>query len=65
VTPGGKTVKNDNDFCELLLEEALVAVVPGGAFGDGGAIRISYAGKEAELIEGLRRMGDWVGTLKG
>lgn len=63
-TAGGKTVKDDVAFCELLLEEALVAVVPGGAFGDGGAIRISYAGKEAELVEGLKRMAAWIGDLR-
>lgn len=63
-TPGGKEIKDDVVFCELLLEEALVAVVPGGAFGDGGAIRISYAGKESELTEGLKRMKDWVGSLQ-
>ncbi len=63
-TPAGKVVKDDVAFCELLLEEALVAVVPGGAFGDGGAIRISYAGKESALAEGLRRMAEWVAGLR-
>jgi len=63
-TPGGKVVKDDVAFCELLLDEALVAVVPGGAFGDAGAIRISYAGKESALAEGLRRMAAWVAGLK-
>lgn len=63
-TPGGKEVRDDVAFCELLLEEALVAVVPGGAFGDAGAIRISYAGKENELAAGLKRMGEWIGSLK-
>lgn len=63
-TAGGKLVKDDVAFCELLLEEALVAVVPGGAFGDAGAIRISYAGKESELVEGLKRMAAWIGELK-
>lgn len=62
-TPGGKEVKDDVVFCELLLEEALVAVVPGGAFGDSGAIRISYAGKETELAEGLKRMAAWLKKL--
>jgi aspartate aminotransferase len=62
-TPGGKVVKDDVAFCELLLEEALVAVVPGGAFGDAGAIRISYAGKESELVEGLKRMKEWIKGL--
>lgn len=60
---GGKLVKDDVAFCELLLEEALVAVVPGGAFGDPNAIRISYAGKESALMEGLRRMQEWIAQL--
>lgn len=63
-TPSGKVVKDDVVFCELLLEEALVAVVPGGAFGDAGAIRISYAGKEAELVEGLKRLAGFIGGLR-
>ncbi|PZP40622.1 MAG: aminotransferase [Pseudomonas fluorescens] len=63
VTPGGKEVSNDVVFCEMLLEEALVAVVPGGAFGDDGAVRISYAGKEAELAEALVRMAAFVKSL--
>ncbi|TKW61862.1 MAG: aminotransferase class I/II-fold pyridoxal phosphate-dependent enzyme [Blastochloris viridis] len=62
-TPGGKVVRDDVAFCELLLEEALVAVVPGGAFGDSGAIRISYAGKEEALVKGLERMQQWIESL--
>ena len=39
--PNGKTIENDNDFAAYLLEEALVAVVPGIAFGAAGFFRIS------------------------
>ncbi|MCB9030463.1 MAG: pyridoxal phosphate-dependent aminotransferase [Deltaproteobacteria bacterium] len=46
----GKKINNSTDFCEFLLEQASVAVVPGGAFGDDAAFRISYAVSD-EVIE--------------
>jgi aspartate aminotransferase len=63
-TPAGAVIGDDVSFCQALLNEALVATVPGGAFGDAGAIRISYAGKEADLKKGLIRIADWLKTLK-
>lgn len=62
-TPAGVQITDDVSFCQALLNEALVAVVPGGAFGDAGAIRISYAGKDAALTEGLTRLANWLKTL--
>jgi aspartate aminotransferase len=64
VTPGGTRIETDEDFCSALLKEAKVAVVPGGAFGDDGAVRMSFAGKEAALVEGLRRLVGFVEGLK-
>ena len=52
----GKTLHDDVDFCEYLLNEAHVAVVPGSAFGAPGCIRLSYAASEAQLREAARRM---------
>ncbi len=48
------------EFCERLLAEKYVEVVPGDAFGASGAghVRISYAASMAELSEGIRRMGE-------
>lgn len=63
-TPAGSKITDDLSFCTALLNEALVAVVPGGAFGDAGAIRISYAGKGAELTEALQRMASFVAALQ-
>lgn len=63
-TPQGTLIADDVAFCTALLNEALVAVVPGSAFGDSGAIRISFAGKEAELREALGRMMQFVQSLK-
>ena len=42
-TPKGRKITNDTDFVEALLDEALVAVVQGTAFGLSPYFRISYA----------------------
>src|SRR3989338_2354683 len=49
---------NSIDFCQQLLKEQKVAVVPGNAFGKSGEgyIRISYASSFSNLREALRRM---------
>ena len=49
ITPDGKTIANSNDFAEYLLSKALVAVVPGIAFGAEGFFRISYATADSVL----------------
>lgn len=61
---GGVLLKDDVVFCQTLLAEEKVACVPGGAFGDAGAIRISYAGKPAELTEALVRLRRFVQGLR-
>jgi len=43
-------------FCEYLLEKALVAAVPGEAFGMAGHIRLSYAISDEDIHKGLDRM---------
>ena len=50
------------EFCERLLREEKVAVVPGSAFGECGEgyIRCSYAASLAELEEALKRMERFV-----
>jgi aspartate/methionine/tyrosine aminotransferase len=51
------------DFCRRLLIEAGVAATPGLDFDPGrGAttLRLSYAGAEADVAEGARRLGDWL-----
>lgn len=52
----GKTITNSMDFCEYLLDEALVSMVPGIAFGMDDHVRISYASSEAELREAVARI---------
>ena len=55
-TIGGTTIDSSLDFCNYILEEALVALVPGVAFGMDDHIRISYASSEAELKEAVKRI---------
>jgi aspartate aminotransferase len=55
-TPAGKTIEDDKDFCDYLLEQALVAAVFGKAFGMEGYFRISYATSEKLLVEAMARI---------
>lgn len=50
---------NSEDFCENLLKEEKVAVVPGNAFGNCGEgyIRCCYAASVANIEEAIERMG--------
>ncbi len=57
-TPAGKVIENDNDFAAYILEEALVAVVPGVAFGAPDFFRISYAASEEFLKNAMNRIAD-------
>jgi aminotransferase len=52
----------DEEFAERLLDEERVAVVPGNAFGVGGAgyVRCSYATAYEKIEEALRRMERFV-----
>jgi len=52
----GQVIKDANDLCMYLLNDALVALVSGDAFGDPNCIRISYAASEETLIEAVKRI---------
>ncbi|MDR1519197.1 MAG: pyridoxal phosphate-dependent aminotransferase [Planctomycetota bacterium] len=58
-TLGGKRINTPLEFCEAALEKALVAAVPGEAFGAPGHIRISYAASEEVIEEGCRRLAEF------
>lgn len=62
-TPTGQTINNSNDFATFLLEEALVAVVPGIAFGMDGYFRISYATNEQNLENACNRIKEAISKL--
>jgi aspartate aminotransferase len=63
-TRNGKTINNDNDFAAYLLEDFLVAVVPGIAFGAPDFFRISYATSDENLKKALERIKEAVAALK-
>ena len=60
----GNLINNSNDLCLYLLEESLVALVTGEAFGDPNCFRISYAASEETLKEAMRRIGSALSKLK-
>ncbi len=60
----GNAINNDVDFCNALLDAKGVACVPGSAFGEPLAIRISYTCKSAELTDGLKRLQEFFTELK-
>ena len=61
-----QTGLSDEDFCEQLLEQQHVAVVPGSAFGTCGAnrIRCSYASSKETIQEALRRIQIFLTSLQ-
>lgn len=63
-TPDGRLLADSTELCAWLLEEALVAAVPGTAFGLDGYFRISYATSEAALTEACERIAKAAGSLK-
>ena len=59
----GTAISNDIDLCNALLEAKGVACVPGSAFGEPRALRISYTCPSAQLPEGLRRFQEFFAEL--
>ena len=60
-----KTGLTDDDFCNRLLQEERVAIVPGNAFGDSGKgfARVSYATSYANLETALGKIERFVKNL--
>ena len=61
--PTGKKIENDVDFCDALLEAKGVACVPGSAFGEPRALRISYTCPTPQLAPGLARFQEFFAEL--
>ncbi len=61
--PDGQAIESDADLCDYLLQEALVALVPGRAFGLPGHFRLSYAYSSEDLTEGLARIAHALAAL--
>lgn len=55
-TIGGQGIETPLDFCNIALEKAMVALVPGEAFGAPQHVRMSYATSEENIREGCRRL---------
>jgi aspartate aminotransferase len=60
---GKRGIHDSQTFANYLLDEARVAVVPGGAFGAGEYVRLSYATSMERIREGIARIADAVGRL--
>ncbi|MDQ3528903.1 MAG: pyridoxal phosphate-dependent aminotransferase [Actinomycetota bacterium] len=54
---GGRKPTTSAQLCEVLLDVAQVALVPGEGFGAPGYVRLSYALADDDLTEGLDRLG--------
>ena len=59
---GGHTPHTTLELCELLLDEAKVAIVPGEAFGAPGYARLSFALADDALVEGVERIAKFLGA---
>ena len=55
---------DEHEFCELLLHEQQVAVIPGSAFGKGGEghVRCAYAASKPDIEVALERMYKFMRT---
>jgi aspartate aminotransferase len=54
----GHRVESSAELADVILGEALVAIVPGEGFGAPGYARLSYALSDEDLIEGVSRLTD-------
>jgi aspartate aminotransferase len=63
-SPAGAAITDSASFCDALLNEALVTVVPGAAFGDDRCFRLSYAASMQSLVEGLARIERFVAGIR-
>lgn len=52
----GTQIESSSHLASLILEHAMVALVPGEAFGTEGYLRLSYALSDEQLVEGLSRI---------
>lgn len=62
--PTGLAIGNDVDFCNALLQAKGVACVPGSAFGEPRALRISYTCPTPQLAPGMQRIQEFFAELQ-
>jgi len=56
----GVTPTTTSELCEVILDQAKVALVPGEAFDAPGYVRISFAVSDADIVDGMGRIADLV-----
>ncbi|MFZ5774856.1 MAG: pyridoxal phosphate-dependent aminotransferase [Thermodesulfobacteriota bacterium] len=59
----GKVIANSVDLADYLLDEALLATVPGAAFGADAFIRFSFATDMKTIQEGMKRLAEALAKL--
>jgi aspartate aminotransferase len=59
-TIGGAKIQNSMDFAAALLQQANVALVPGGPFGCDKNVRLSFATSMEQITKGLDRTEKWL-----
>lgn len=57
---GGVTPTTTSELCEVILDQAKVALVPGEAFDAPGYVRISFAVSDSDIVEGIGRIAELV-----
>lgn len=58
------SIKDSFDFCNYILKEAKVAIVPGAAFNSPNTVRIAYTNSMEKIAEGLDRFEKALNELK-
>jgi aspartate aminotransferase len=59
----GRTISTSSELATYLLDEASVAVIPGGEFGNDDHLRLSYATSMSNIEKGLKRIRDAIMKL--
>lgn len=57
-------VNEDTELAQMLLERALVAMVPGSAFDAPGFLRLSYTAGPRQIEQGIERLGNLLTQLR-
>ncbi|OGJ86923.1 MAG: aspartate aminotransferase [Candidatus Raymondbacteria bacterium RifOxyB12_full_50_8] len=60
---GARAIANSSDMAHYLLEEKLVAAIPGSAFGNDACIRVSYATSMENISKGMQRIKEGLTSL--
>ena len=60
----GRKINGSMDIADLLLTEEKVAVTPSVCFGDDTSVRLSYALSLEDMVEGLKKIEDFVREIK-